>query len=140
LEVSQASSGAIEAIEKAGGTVTCSHFNALAFRALLKPYKFSLLPRRARPPPRLIGYYLDKSKCGYLSPEIQMRNLKLFGAVTSEERYRAQHDAFMQDSRDKAKIQHAEMEAKAREVFSRGKNMQWLGKVPSWNQQQQQQS
>ena len=37
----------------------------------------------------------DYTKCGYLSPEIQIRNLKLFGAVTSEEMYREEHDRFM---------------------------------------------
>lgn len=52
LEVSMASSSAIKMVEDAGGTVTCVHFNALALRALMKPYKFELLPRRARPPPQ----------------------------------------------------------------------------------------
>lgn len=35
LEVSRASAGAIEAIESVGGTVTCTHFNRLALRALV---------------------------------------------------------------------------------------------------------
>ena len=38
---------------------------------------------------------LDITRSGYLSPEIQIRNLKLFGNVTSEERYREEHDRFM---------------------------------------------
>ena len=38
---------------------------------------------------------LDYSRGGYLSPEIQIRNLKMFGTVTSEEAYRAEHDRFM---------------------------------------------
>ena len=38
---------------------------------------------------------LDITRSGYLSPEIQIRNLKLFGTVTSEERYREEHDRFM---------------------------------------------
>ena len=29
-----------------------------------------------------VGAYLDRSKAGYLSPEIQIRNLKLFGYVS----------------------------------------------------------
>ena len=53
--------------------------------------KFDLLPFRARPPPKIIGYYLDHTKAGYLAPEIQIRNLKLFGALTSEERLRQEH-------------------------------------------------
>ena len=95
IEVSQASAEAIKAIESQGGTVTCTHFNTLALRALIKPYKFVSLPNRARPPPKLMNYYLDRTKCGYLAPEIQIRNLKLFGALTSEKFYRAEHEAFM---------------------------------------------
>lgn len=95
LEVTSASESAIKAVEAAGGTVTCTHFNTLALRALVQPLKFDILPRRARPPPRLMGYYLDKSKCGYLSPEIQIRNMKLFGAATSEEMLRKEHDNYI---------------------------------------------
>jgi large subunit ribosomal protein L15 len=100
LEVAKASKSAIEAVEKAGGTVTCVHFNQLALRALMKPHRFELLPRRARPPPKLMDYYLDGSVRGYLSPEVQERNMKLFGTVTSEaplreefENRRAEHSS-----------------------------------------------
>ena len=41
LEVSRASARAIAAIEAAGGTVTCAHYNRLALRALLRPEKFA---------------------------------------------------------------------------------------------------
>ena len=99
LEVNQASLSAINAIEAAGGTVTCIHLNKLAMRAILKPYKFDLLPMRARPPPKLMDFYLDKNHMGYLSPEVQIRNLKLFGAVTSEPRYRAEHTTWMDQKR-----------------------------------------
>jgi large subunit ribosomal protein L15 len=95
LEVSQASKSAIEAIEKSGGTVTCVHFNKLAMRALLKPQRFEILPWRARPIPTVMQYYLNKDNAGYLSPEIQARNLKLFGHVTSEAKLREEHEAFM---------------------------------------------
>jgi hypothetical protein len=90
-----ASSNAIAAVERGGGTVTCVHFNRLALRALMKPYKFDILPRRARPPPKIMDYYLDRTKAGYLSPEIQTRNLKIFGALTSEDALRADHDQVM---------------------------------------------
>lgn len=95
LEVSFASSTAIKAVEAAGGTVTCVHFNRLALRSLLKPYKYNLLPHRARPPPRIMEYYTDVEKSGYLSPEIQIRNLKLFGAVTSEKAMREEHEHYL---------------------------------------------
>ena len=101
LEVSSASAEAIKAVEAAGGTVTCVHFNKLALRALIKPYKFEILPRRARPPPGIVDYYLDRTKAGYLSPEIQTRNLKLFGTVTSEDALKAEHDRFMEAKRRK---------------------------------------
>lgn len=94
-----ASANAIAAVEKSGGTVTCVHFNRLALRALIKPYKFDILPRRARPPPKIMDYYLDRTKAGYLSPEIQARNLKLFGALTSEDALRADHDQVMRARR-----------------------------------------
>lgn len=95
FEVTAASEEAIKTVEAAGGTVTCTHFNTLALRALLKPYKFDLLPQRARPNPHLMQYYLDKAKSGYLSPEVQMRNLKLFGTLTSEDALREEHAAFL---------------------------------------------
>lgn len=94
-----ASAGAIAAVESAGGTVTCVHYNTLALRALMKPFKFELLPLRARPPPKIMDYYLDRTKAGYLSPEIQIRNLKLFGVVTSDDRYRREHEEFMNAKR-----------------------------------------
>lgn len=101
--MTQASKAAIAAIEKAGGTVTTVHFNKLALRALIKPHKFELLPWRARPIPTIMQYYLEKNNCGYLSPEIQIRNLKLFGHVTSEMKLREEHEAFMAVVRDMKK-------------------------------------
>jgi len=95
LEVSAASSEAIKAIEASGGTVTCSYFNPLALRALIKPTKFLILPQRARPTPTLMEYYLNREKAGYLSPEIQIRNLKLFGSINSEKALREEHQRFM---------------------------------------------
>lgn len=99
FEVSQASTEAIKAVEAAGGTVTSVHFNKLALRALIKPTEFNILPWRARPPPKTMPYYLDRTKAGYLSPEIQIRNLKLFGVVTSEDALREEHENFMKMKR-----------------------------------------
>uniref|UniRef100_A0A1D1ZNE3 Large ribosomal subunit protein uL15/eL18 domain-containing protein n=1 Tax=Auxenochlorella protothecoides TaxID=3075 RepID=A0A1D1ZNE3_AUXPR len=57
IEVSQASAIARQAIEAAGGSVTTVYYNALGLRALTQPEWFAkkgrLLPRPARPPPRL---------------------------------------------------------------------------------------
>lgn len=101
FEVTSASAEAIKTIEAHGGTVTAVHFNRLAMRALIKPWKFELFPQRARPPPNVMPYYWTAANCGYLAPEIQLRNIKLFGAVTSEERLRAEHEAFMKRKREK---------------------------------------
>ncbi len=103
LEVCKASESAIAAVEAAGGTVTTVHFNRLALRALTKPLKFELFPRRARPQPTAMPYYLDKNKAGYLSPEVQIRNMKLFGAVTSERAVREEHERFMDLRREEYK-------------------------------------
>ncbi len=99
LEVTAASEEAIKQIEAVGGTVTAVHFNKLALRALLKPTEFSLLPLRARPPPKIMPFYLDRTKSGYLAPEIQIRNLKMFGALSSEEAMQIEHANFMQMQR-----------------------------------------
>eukprot|EP00271_Cylindrocystis_brebissonii_P018521 TRINITY_DN528_c0_g6_i1.p1 TRINITY_DN528_c0_g6~~TRINITY_DN528_c0_g6_i1.p1 ORF type:complete len:501 (+),score=53.62 TRINITY_DN528_c0_g6_i1:374-1876(+) len=60
LEVSRVTLKAKEAIERAGGSVTRVHFNRLGLRALYKPDWFAkkgrLLPKMARPPPRLRPY------------------------------------------------------------------------------------
>mmetsp|Transcript_10091 Transcript_10091/g.29930 ORF Transcript_10091/g.29930 Transcript_10091/m.29930 type:complete len:303 (-) Transcript_10091:1523-2431(-) len=92
VEVSKASAAAIEAVEAAGGTVTVAHFNKLALRALIKPHKFPILPKRAFPSLKEIPRFLDSSRRGYLSPEVQFRNRALFGAATSEDRLRLEHD------------------------------------------------
>jgi large subunit ribosomal protein L15 len=74
LEVARASKGAIAAVEAAGGSVTCVYHNPLALRAHIKPELYPLVkPRHAKPPPRLMPYYLDYGNRGYLAPEIQLR-------------------------------------------------------------------
>ena len=73
LEVSRASHAAIAAVEGAGGRVTTKYYNRLALRALLKPESFDgPLPRRARPPPKIMEYYKSFENRGELSPEMQL--------------------------------------------------------------------
>ena len=50
------------------------HYNRLALRALLKPDKFAALPRRAKPPPKLMTYYTSYDKRGFLVPAVQLRD------------------------------------------------------------------
>lgn len=75
LEVSRASRGAIEALESCGGEVTTVHYNKLALRALLKPHKFDIIPRFAKPPPKFMPYYTNWETRGYLSAEVQKRKV-----------------------------------------------------------------
>eukprot|EP00548_Thalassiothrix_antarctica_P007839 CAMPEP_0194136106 /NCGR_PEP_ID=MMETSP0152-20130528/6137_1 /TAXON_ID=1049557 /ORGANISM="Thalassiothrix antarctica, Strain L6-D1" /LENGTH=263 /DNA_ID=CAMNT_0038832619 /DNA_START=190 /DNA_END=977 /DNA_ORIENTATION=+ len=75
IEASRASESAIHAMESIGGEITTVHYNRLALRALLKPHKFSILPKRAKPPPRLLPYYQSYKNRGYLSPQVQMKQL-----------------------------------------------------------------
>mmetsp|Transcript_25715 Transcript_25715/g.37943 ORF Transcript_25715/g.37943 Transcript_25715/m.37943 type:complete len:297 (+) Transcript_25715:52-942(+) len=77
IEISRASGAAIEAIEGVGGEVTTVHYNKLALRALLKPHRFDIIPKRARPPPKLMTYYTDYDNRGYLAPETQLKKLNL---------------------------------------------------------------
>jgi len=74
VEFSRASAGAIKAIEGSGGEVTCAYYDRVGMQHLLYPDKRVIPPRRARPPPALMPYFLDYEKRGYLSPEIQRRD------------------------------------------------------------------
>ncbi|KAK9898313.1 ribosomal protein L15 [Cystobasidium minutum MCA 4210] len=73
IVVAKASKTAIDAIEKAGGKISCQYYNKLGLRALLKPDAFlqkgRALPKQALPTKRSdIEYYSDPSKRGYLAP------------------------------------------------------------------------
>ena len=77
IEVSGASNSAIDAIEKCGGTITSVYYNRLGLRVLLKPEKFEglgPLPRRARPPPKLMNYYTSDEKRGEFSVFVRNRD------------------------------------------------------------------
>eukprot|EP00753_Platysulcus_tardus_P008290 PLAT15876.1.p1 GENE.PLAT15876.1~~PLAT15876.1.p1 ORF type:complete len:255 (-),score=82.66 PLAT15876.1:147-869(-) len=73
VEVSAASKAAIDAVEAAGGSVVARYHNRLGLRALLKPERFLRLPRQARPPPRLMPFYTDPARRGYLSHRLHHR-------------------------------------------------------------------
>ncbi|KAK7230426.1 mitochondrial ribosomal protein L15 [Aureococcus anophagefferens] len=70
-------------LEAAGGTGGVARYNRLAMRALLKPHKFADrgLPKRARPPPRLMRYYVDRipaaPAASATAPAVQLRNREL---------------------------------------------------------------
>jgi large subunit ribosomal protein L15 len=72
IHVSRASHTAIAAVEAAGGHVMTVYHNRLALRALLHPSKFGVLPRSARPKPKIAPYYRSFENRGFLSPEMQL--------------------------------------------------------------------
>lgn len=76
--MSQASKTAIEAVEKQGGKITCAHYNKLGLRVLLKPEKFEgkPIPRRARPPNKLMEYYTNIANRGYLSDPVELEKAR----------------------------------------------------------------
>ena len=79
--MSAASKSAVEAVEKLGGVVISSYYNKLSLRALKRPQDFDVIPRRARPPRKLMAHYGSWEKRGYLSSEMQLlmqeRGIKL---------------------------------------------------------------
>ena len=79
IEVSRASKTAIKAIERQGGKITCAHYNKLGLRLLLKPEKFEgrRIPRRARPPKKLMEYYTNVENRGYLADPVELEKARL---------------------------------------------------------------
>lgn len=59
IEVTRVSEQAKEAVAARGGAVSVVYMNPLNLRAHLKPHKFDIIPRLARPPPRLARFYPD---------------------------------------------------------------------------------
>ncbi len=77
IEVQMASQTAIDAVERAGGTISTVFYSRLTLRALLKPHRFEaapvghrhggMRPRPALPPPKLMrDVYLTERYRGYL--------------------------------------------------------------------------
>ncbi|KAL1921228.1 mitochondrial 54S ribosomal protein uL15m [Calcarisporiella thermophila] len=78
IEVSRASQKAIEAVERAGGKITCRYYNALGMRVLLHPEKFVRLPKFANPVRKKdIEWYSDPQHRGYLADPAIIENLRV---------------------------------------------------------------
>lgn len=86
LQVSQVSESARAAIEAAGGSVATVYYNKLGLRALLKPDWFAakgrLLPRPARPPPKLEGRF---DRVGELPPRTELPAAAAGAAAASQQ-------------------------------------------------------
>jgi large subunit ribosomal protein L15 len=59
VEAARFSEAARDRVGAVGGAARSVYYNKLGLRAHLKPEKFAVIPRRARPPPRLLKYYID---------------------------------------------------------------------------------
>merc|ERR1712008_533216 len=61
IEVCGADQSSIDAIKAVGGTVTVVYMQKVVLRAHVKPYKYEVLPRTARPTLKMV-HYLEKMK------------------------------------------------------------------------------
>ena len=76
IEVTRASEVARKKVEELGGFVTATWYTELGLRALFRPEKFDIIPKRPSPPNKYIGYYTSDEKRGYLSQLVQVRLLE----------------------------------------------------------------
>nr|XP_047145196.1 50S ribosomal protein L15 [Hydra vulgaris] len=67
IEVTRASKSAIEAVERNGGTIKAVYHDRVALRCALKPEKYEIMPRPARPNNKLLLWYSDPDNRGYLA-------------------------------------------------------------------------
>ena len=67
---------AIEAIERNGGNIKTVYHDKVALRALLKPDKFVIPPRPARPSHKHILFYADPANRGFLAHPDEVEKLK----------------------------------------------------------------
>lgn len=74
--MSRASQSAIEAIERNGGSVKTVYHDRIALRALLKPEKYEVVPRAARPSHKHILFYADPKNRGFLADPNEVEKLK----------------------------------------------------------------
>lgn len=75
IEVSRASTSAIEAIEKAGGKVTTRFFNKVGIKSITHPHLIEQPHRLAGASSRFdIEYYRDPAHRGYLSGSVLANN------------------------------------------------------------------
>eukprot|EP00386_Alphamonas_edax_P004141 GDKI01013008.1.p1 GENE.GDKI01013008.1~~GDKI01013008.1.p1 ORF type:complete len:456 (-),score=55.31 GDKI01013008.1:38-1405(-) len=61
IEVASADQSSIDAIKRVGGSVTIVYYDRVNMRAHLKPYKFEVLPRTARPNLQMV-HFLEKMR------------------------------------------------------------------------------
>lgn len=83
LEVAGADQSSIDAINRVGGSVTVVYLERVGLRAHLKPYRFDVLPKTARPSLRMV-HYLEKLK----ARGAKVRYIKPLWMIQEEKRVR----------------------------------------------------
>jgi len=76
IEVDKASQTAIQAIERNGGNIKTVYHDRIALRALLKPEKYDIKPRPARPSNKHILWYSNPINRGFLAHPDKVEELK----------------------------------------------------------------
>jgi len=90
IEVPRASKSAIQAIERARGSVRCIYYNKKSLFMLLKGYKREdVMSSMSIPPPKLFQYYLREDVRGYLSQAVSTHRFDLVSADQEEEARRS---------------------------------------------------
>ena len=86
IEVPRASKSAIQAIERAKGTVRCVYYNKKSLHLLLKGCSVDVVMKHmAMPPPKLFQYYLREDVRGYLSQAVSTHRFDLVPGEQEEE-------------------------------------------------------
>ena len=61
IEVAGADQSSIDVLKRVGGTVTVVYYDRVGLRAHLRPWRFELLPKNARPNLKMV-HYLEKMR------------------------------------------------------------------------------
>jgi len=85
IEVAGADQSSIDAIKAVGGSVTIVYMERVALRAHIKPWKFEVLPRTARPTMKMVTY-LEKMK----ARGCHVRYIKPLWLIEEEKRLQSQ--------------------------------------------------
>lgn len=92
IEVAGADQSSIDMIRAVGGTVTIVYMEAVNLRAHLKPWKFEVLPRTARPNLKTV-HYLEKMK----AHGCVVRYIKPLWLIEEERRLKTELQELQQD-------------------------------------------
>lgn len=76
IEVTRTSEIARKKIESKGGLAVATWYTELGLRALFRPEKFDIIPKRPAPPNKYVDYYTSDEKRGYLSQLVQVKKLE----------------------------------------------------------------